>query len=80
MQNSLLQQGIELMLYGMGTVVTFLILLIFATILMTSFLGKYFKEEPIEIIKTPKATNIIKDDKLNKIIKKAIDQYRVDNK
>lgn len=80
MQNSLLQQGIELMLYGMGTVVTFLILLIFATILMTSFLGKYFKEEPIEIKKTPKATNIIKDDKLNKIIKKAIDQYRVDNK
>ena len=50
-QNPLLQQGVELMLYGMGTVLTFLILLIFATILMTSFLGKYFKEEPIEVQK-----------------------------
>ena len=78
-QNPLLQQGVELMLYGMGTVLTFLILLIFATILMTSFLGKYFKEEPIEVKKTP-PTNIVKDDKLNKILKEAIAQYRADKK
>ena len=78
-QNPLLQQGIELMLYGMGTVLTFLVLLIFATILMTSFLGKYFKEEPIEVQKKP-STNIVKDDKLNKILKEAIAQYRANKK
>ena len=78
-QNPLLQQGVELMIYGMGTVLTFLILLIFATILMTSFLGKYFKEEPIEVQKKPSA-NIVKDDKLNKILKEAIAQYRANKK
>ena len=78
-QNPLLQQGVELMLYGMGTVLTFLVLLIFATILMTSFLGKYFKEEPIEVEKTP-PTNVVKDVKLNKILKEAIAQYRANKK
>ena len=78
-QNPLLQQGIELMLYGMGTVLTFLVLLIFATILMTSFLSKYFKEEPSEVEKTS-PTNVVKDVKLNKILKEAIAQYRADKK
>ncbi len=80
MQSSLTQQGIELMLYGMGTVVTFLILLIFATNFMTSLLGRYFKQDPIETKKTSVTSNVANEDTLTKVIKKAIEQYRTDRK
>jgi oxaloacetate decarboxylase gamma subunit len=40
----LLSQGVELMVYGMGTVVLFLTLLVFATRLMSRIVGRYFSE------------------------------------
>lgn len=80
MQSSLTQQGIELMLYGMGTVVTFLIVLIFATSFMTSLLGRYFKQDPIETKKISVTSNVANEDTLTKVIKKAIEQYRTDRK
>ena len=49
MQNDLMQQGIELMLYGMGTVFTFLALLIVATTLMSAVITRFFKPEPLPI-------------------------------
>lgn len=39
MQSSLLEQGLNLMLYGMGTVFVFLTLLVFATSLMSWLVG-----------------------------------------
>ena len=50
MQGDIVNQGMELMLYGMGTVVVFLTLLIAATTFMSWFLGRYFPEPEIPLI------------------------------
>jgi oxaloacetate decarboxylase gamma subunit len=42
----LLTQGLELMVYGMGTVVLFLSLLVFATRGMSTLTLRYFPEPP----------------------------------
>ena len=50
MNGDIVDQGIELMLFGMGTVVMFLTLLIFATTFMSWFLGRYFPESEVPVI------------------------------
>ncbi|MEP1594634.1 MAG: OadG family transporter subunit, partial [Halieaceae bacterium] len=42
MQGDIVAQGVELMLYGMGTVVVFLTLLVVVTTLMSAILERYF--------------------------------------
>ncbi|WOJ94605.1 OadG family protein [Congregibacter variabilis] len=44
MSANLLSQGLELLVYGMGTVVVFLTLLVFATRLMSLFIQRFFPE------------------------------------
>ncbi len=79
MQNQLLQQGIELMLYGMGTVLTFLVLLIFATTIMSSLLQRFGKPEPA--VKPAAATKMPgNDDHLIAAISAAIHKYRARHK
>lgn len=51
MSVNLLSQGLELLVYGMGTVVVFLTLLVFATRLMSLFIQRFFPEAPLA---TPK--------------------------
>ena len=46
MQEAIVAQGVELMLYGMGTVVLFLGLLVLATTAMSRLLSRYFPEAP----------------------------------
>ena len=43
---SLIQQGVDLMLYGMGTVFAFLTALVVSTSLMSAVLNRYFAELP----------------------------------
>ena len=45
MQDDIVAQGVELMLYGMGTVVLFLALLVLAIVIMSRFVNNYFPEE-----------------------------------
>jgi len=80
MQNDLMQQGIELMLYGMGTVFTFLALLIVATTLMSAVITRFFKPEPLPIkpISGPVAAN--NDEQLIAVIGAAIHKYRSSRK
>ena len=48
MQGDIVAQGVELMLYGMGTVVLFLAVLVVATGAMSRLLARYFPEpEPV---------------------------------
>ena len=48
MQDQIINQGVELMLYGMGTVVLFLALLVVATGVMSRLLARYLPEaEPV---------------------------------
>jgi len=42
MQGSLMNQGLELMLFGMGTVLTFLSVLVISIALMSWVLARYF--------------------------------------
>jgi len=48
MENSLIEQGFNLMLFGMGTVFVFLTLLIFATGAMSKVILRWFPEKIIE--------------------------------
>lgn len=45
MQDNLIDQGLNLMLYGMGTVFVFLTLLVFATTLMSRVVNRLVTEE-----------------------------------
>lgn len=80
MQNELMQQGVELMLYGMGTVFTFLALLIVATTFMSIVVRRFVKPEllPAKVVhKQPVEEN---DEQLVAIIGAAIHKYRSRNK
>jgi oxaloacetate decarboxylase gamma subunit len=46
MQANLFSQGLELLVYGMGTVIVFLTLLVFATRLMSLLVQRFFPEAP----------------------------------
>ena len=48
MDNSLIDQGFDLMLFGMGTVFVFLTLLIFATTAMSKAILRWFPEKIVE--------------------------------
>ncbi len=57
MQGDIVAQGVELMLYGMGTVVVFLSLLVVITTLMSAILQRYFAEpEPVAVVPAGEST------------------------
>ena len=45
MQDTLIDQGINLMLFGMGTVFVFLTILVFATTVMSKLVNRFSPEE-----------------------------------
>ena len=55
MQDTLIDQGFSLMLYGMGTVFIFLTILVFATWLMSTLTNKFAPEARVEPKKQPSA-------------------------
>jgi oxaloacetate decarboxylase gamma subunit len=57
MQGDIVAQGVELMLYGMGTVVLFLAALVLATIGMSGFITRYFPQpEPPPVTARERST------------------------
>lgn len=83
MSDTLMQQGVDLMLYGMGSVVVFLTLLVIAMVLMSGSIKRWFPEPkaPLESnnrkpsnATRPKAGQV--DDKTLAVIKAAIEQHR----
>ena len=58
MQESLWAQGIDLMLFGMGTVFVFLTLLVIVTMIMSAIVSKYLAEDPdAELASVPNANS-----------------------
>ena len=57
MQDTIIDQGFSLMLYGMGTVFVFLTILVFATGLMSTLVNKFSPEKVVEPKKTAKPSS-----------------------
>lgn len=79
MQESLLAQGFDLMVYGMGTVFVFLGLLIAVTVAISKVVVRFFPEAPVapKTIKTlsPKPAAAV-DPQTLAAIKAAVGQHR----
>ncbi len=74
-----MSQAIDLMVAGMGFVFVFLIILVFATLLMSKLVHRFGPPEPAAPARTPRArpsapTSV--DPDTAEAIKKAIAQYR----
>jgi oxaloacetate decarboxylase (Na+ extruding) subunit gamma len=81
MQETIMQQGVDLMLFGMGTVFVFLTVLVIATSIMSSVISRFFPEPEAPIAPQPvMAPAGVNDPKLLAIIKAAVDQHRTKNK
>lgn len=81
MTESIMSQGVTLMLYGMGAVFVFLALLVAVTYVMSGVVVRLFPEapEPIPAAKAPLANSASAppvDAKTLQIIQAAIDKHR----
>ncbi|MDY6842238.1 MAG: OadG family transporter subunit [Pseudomonadota bacterium] len=79
----LMSQAVDLMIAGMGFVFVFLIVLVFATLLMSKLIGRFAPPEPATPARTPrprpKAPTSVDPDTAE-AIKKAITKYRAHHK
>lgn len=81
MEPSIVQQGIELMLFGMGTVFVFLALLVVATICMSAVVERLPEAEPPQVSKeTAASPSAMSDQTLVAVITASIHKYRSRNK
>jgi oxaloacetate decarboxylase gamma subunit len=77
MDSLLISQGLDLMLYGMGTVFTFLTVLVGLTAFMSRSVMRLAKDEPIEAeLSSHQIHSSLVDKKIVKVIQAAIDQHR----
>jgi oxaloacetate decarboxylase gamma subunit len=75
MQSSLVQQGVELMLFGMGTVFGFLACLVLVTALMSALLQRLIPiKEEHRVLSS--ATPAQQDEQLIAVISAAVHKYR----
>ncbi len=75
MRDTLIQQGFDLLLFGMGTVFVFLALLVVATLIMSSVVAKLPAEELAEASKSVASKPAV-DTRVMNIIQAALDQHR----
>lgn len=80
MSSSLIDQGLNLMLFGMGTVFVFLTILIFATNAMSKLITRYLPEKIVEVAPKKKKSAAVGATSVApatlKIIQAAIDTHR----
>lgn len=79
MQDNLLQQGIDLMVYGMGTVIVFLTILVILTGIMSRLVQRYFPD-PVVVepkkSRAPAAAGAAVEPHIQRVIEEAIRQHR----
>ena len=77
MDASLISQGLDLLLYGMGTVFTFLTLLVGLTALMSRTVMRFSPDEPADVeASSHQIHSTLVDKRIVKVIQAAIDQHR----
>lgn len=78
MDNEFMQQGLDLMLYGMGSVLVFLTILVVVTVTMSALMMRFFPEPEVKLPERS-ATDVGAtpvDDKLLAVIRAALEQHR----
>jgi oxaloacetate decarboxylase gamma subunit len=70
---SLFEQGLSLMIYGMGTVIIFLSILVLLTALMSTILTRWFPEAKDKPVQSAQADI---DPRIIAVIQAAIDKHR----
>ena len=77
-EGALIEQGLDLMLYGMGTVFIFLTLLVIVTALMSMLIRRWLPEEDATSPPTSASntSSIDVDGRVLAIIQAAIDKHR----
>ena len=76
MEVDLFQQGVDLMLYGMGTVFAFLILLVGAIYLMSTVITRFFPEPVQPEVAVKMAPAVAVEPRVQAVIQAAIDKHR----
>lgn len=76
MEVDLFQQGVDLMLFGMGTVFAFLILLVGAITLMSRVITRFFPEPVQPEVALRMAPVAAVEPRLQAVIQAAIDKHR----
>jgi oxaloacetate decarboxylase gamma subunit len=76
LNQDLVSQGIELTLFGMGTVVVFLTLLVFITAGMSAFVARFFPPPPPPPASAPSPAPAASDARLMAVISAAVYRYR----
>ncbi|MEZ0123668.1 MAG: OadG family protein [Candidatus Reddybacter sp.] len=76
MEVDLFQQGIDLMLFGMGTVFAFLILLVGALTLMSWVITRFFPEPVPPPVAVQMAPVTAVEPRIQAVIQAAIDKHR----
>ncbi|MFT6958691.1 MAG: oxaloacetate decarboxylase gamma subunit [Halieaceae bacterium] len=77
MQQTIVHQGLELMLFGMSTVILFLTLLVMMTMTMSRFITRFFPEEPLEVAAASnKPSAQLSDRELVAVISAALHRHR----
>jgi|TARA_B110000014_G_C19551171_1_gene294605 oxaloacetate decarboxylase gamma subunit len=76
MQQSLMQQGFDLLIYGMGTVFVFLTVLVFVTMAMSAIMRRFFPDpvDPAVITEAVPVASVPPN--VLAAIKAAIEQHR----
>ncbi len=83
MQQTLIQQGLDLLLYGMGTVFVFLTLLVIGVSLMSAIISRFFVEpepEPASASFKAPTNQAPVDGRVLKVVQAAITQHRTKHK
>ncbi|QHQ38623.1 OadG family protein [Microbulbifer hydrolyticus] len=70
-----MQQGLDITLFGMGIVFTFLLVLVICTTVMSRVITRFFPEAEPAVAPAVSA-GAAGDERLKKIIKAAIEQHR----
>ena len=77
MDSLLISQGLDLMLFGMGTVFTFLTLLVGITSVMSTTVMRFSKDEVVEAQTSSNDIHTaLVEPRIIKVIQTAIDQHR----
>ena len=75
-EGSLVAQGVDLMVYGMGTVFVFLTLLVFAVVALSAAVRRWLPEPAPAAPPLQPTGSAQVDDRLRTVIQAAIDRHR----